>query len=396
VSERAASVTAWSVWLVGMALAGLAIGFASAAVAAGVGDVVGALGFPAALLVNSLGFVTVGAFLGARLPRHPIGWLLAGWGTVMAASAAATTYDVLTVTTTGASDALDWVRWGWAVVWHPMFALLFFTLLLFPDGRLPSSGWRHVARVAVAWYALLALAIAFSTESMSFSEEGPQPPPAIPTTPIADAAVGVLLPGQVLLIVVALAALLRRWRRSTGRVRAQISWFVYAVTVSVAAFVLGLVAFGGGVLFPVFVAIPLAAGYAVLRRRLYDIGRVVRRTVSYALVAGVLTLAYVGAVLALQRLLPTDGSEVVVAASTLVAVALFQPVRRRTQTVVDRRFNRGRYDAAATSAALAQRLRDEVELTAVVGAVTASAASAVQPVSIAVWLPGQHEEADPW
>jgi hypothetical protein len=351
--------------------------------AAVVEDPIGDLSFAVALLVLSLAFVTVGCFLASRLPSHPFGWLLAGWGTVMVVTAPLTVYQVLVLASGPPTDVLVWLGWIWVVLWHPAFALLFFALLLFPDGRLPSPGWRRLAVVAAWWYVLLAVAIAFATEG-PFPDSAP--PAAIPTTHYADLAVGVLLPGQLGLVLLAMVSLVLRLRGANGPMRTQIAWFVYAVVMSVAAFVLGVLLFGDGVLFPVFVAIPLAAGYAVLRERLYDIDRVVRRTVSYALVAGILTGVYALAVVGLQYLVPNRGSDLVVAASTLLIAALFRPVRHRVQQRVDRRFNRSHYDASALVARFGSRLRDEVDLATVSAALRETAATSVQPLSTRVWL----------
>lgn len=385
-SRRTAVSMAWAVWSAGTATAVVALWFAARATSAGLDVPTDQLRFPLALLVNAAGFVTVGVFLGARLPRHPIGWLLAAWGTVMVATAAAGTYEVAVLAAGEATETLVWVRWSWAVLWHPMFVLLFLILLLFPDGRVPSPRWRPFAWFAVGWYGLLAIAIAFSTVTVSLYAEDARPPEAIPTSAFADAAVGVLLPGQVVLLVVALVALLLRLSRSTGRVRVQISWFVYAVTVAVLAFAAGVLLLGGGVLFPVFLAIPVAAGYAVVKQQLYDVGRVVRRTVSYSLVVGALSAVYVVGVLTLQRLLPAGASEVAVALSTLAAAAAFRPVRRRMQRAVDRRFHRAPYDAPTIEASFAHRLRDEVSLETVTAALAEVSARSVQPSSVHLWL----------
>jgi hypothetical protein len=321
------------------------------------------------------------------LPRHPVGWLLAAWGAVMTLTALFAVHEVAVLAAGPPTALLAWTRWGWAALWHPAFVLLFLLLLLFPDGHLPSPRWRHVARFAVAWYALLAVASALSTEGVSLVEAGPVAPPAVvPTHPLADALVAVLLPGQLVLLVVAVVGLVHRLRRATGRQRSQIAWFVYAVTLAVLAFAAGVALFGGGVLFPVFLAIPMAAAYAVLRQRLYDIERVVRRTVAYTVLAGILAAVYAGAVLTLQWVIPASGSDLAVAVSTLLAAALVRPVRRRVQVSVDRRFDRSPYDAATTIDDLAARLRDEVDTDAVRAALQDVVAASVRPVSVTVWV----------
>jgi hypothetical protein len=379
-------VTAWAVWS-GATVVALTTVLLAVRVIREHGVAATTLAFPGALLMLALGYVTVGCFLGSRLPRHPVGWLLAAWGAVMTLTALFAVHEVAVLAAGPPTALLAWTRWGWAALWHPAFVLLFLLLLLFPDGHLPSPRWRHVARFAVAWYALLAVASALSTEGVSLVEAGPVAPPAVvPTHPLADALVAVLLPGQLVLLVVAVVGLVHRLRRATGRQRSQIAWFVYAVTLAVLAFAAGVALFGGGVLFPVFLAIPMAAAYAVLRQRLYDIERVVRRTVAYTVLAGILAAVYAGAVLTLQWVIPASGSDLAVAVSTLLAAALVRPVRRRVQVSVDRRFDRSPYDAATTIDDLAARLRDEVDTDAVRAALQDVVAASVRPVSVTVWV----------
>jgi hypothetical protein len=184
--------------------------------------------------------------------------------------------------------------------------------------------------------------------------------------------------------------------RHAGRIeRQQLKWFTFAAVAEI-AFVLsvGILTIPPIVVVPASVLIPpllpAAAAIAILRYRLYDLDRLVSRTIAYATVTGVLVVIFAGAVLLFQAVLAplTGGNAVAVAASTLAAAALFQPLRRRVQTRVDRRFNRARYDAEWTVAAFAGRLRDEVDLEQLGAEISATVVHAVQPASVSIWLRG--------
>jgi hypothetical protein len=197
-----------------------------------------------------------------------------------------------------------------------------------------------------------------------------------------------------LALVTAVAAVVVRFRRARGIERQQLKWFVAA---NVLFAVLMLASFLDGATEPTvfdigaFVSLsfpPLAIGIAVLRYRLYEIDRIISRTLGWAIVTGILVAVFAGHVVGLQALLAgfTQGQTLAVAGSTLVAFALFQPVRRRVQRAVDRRFDRARYDGERIAQAFAARLRGEVDLDAAQTALASTAASALQPSSAGVWL----------
>jgi hypothetical protein len=191
-----------------------------------------------------------------------------------------------------------------------------------------------------------------------------------------------------------------RLRQARGVERAQLRWLVWSMAFIVVGFIIGLVGdalfvngLDGAVWLPAIVAFalpPLAIGIAVLRYRLYEIDRLISRTIAYGLLTLLLGSLFVAVILALQALVApfTGSNELAVAGSTLLVAALFQPLRRRVQRVVDRRFNRSRYDAERTVAALATRLRDEVDLDAVRADLLATVDATLEPASASLWLRG--------
>jgi len=289
---------------------------------------------------------------------------------------------------------------GWVVLyelgelcWELSWALLAVLLLVFPTGRLPSRRWRPVAWAAVAALVLAALS----------SPLLPGPPAdGLRPNPIAIPALeGVLrlaynMASSVLfgVILAALVSLVARFRRATGSERQQLKWFAYGTALLLLLPVAGLVGAelpdpAGNLVAAVIVsALPVAIGIAVLRYRLYDIDRLVNRTVVYGLLTVLLAGVYAGLVFALSELLnPADQqSALAVAASTLVVAALFQPARRRIQGLVDRRFNRRRYDATRTIEVFSARLRDQIELGTLSTELLAVVDQTVQPVQVSLWL----------
>jgi hypothetical protein len=216
-----------------------------------------------------------------------------------------------------------------------------------------------------------------------------------------DAAVALATLLEFLVLAAGVIDLLRRYRRAVGVERLQIRWLLTAVALVVVGFGVGLALFtvigpqlGVIAWIPLLLASPtvaLAIGFAILRYRLYDIDRIVSRTIGWALVTATLVGVFAGLVIGLQALfvgvtLREDPQTVVVAASTLAALALFQPVRRRIQHAVDRRFDRTRYDGEQTAAAFAERLRSQVDLDTLTADLTSTVGAAVRPTGAALWL----------
>jgi hypothetical protein len=379
VTSRSAVRLAWGLW-------GLAIGLLLAAVAVSPSLI---LGYAGVLGVLSLAFLTIGAFLGGRRGGNAVGWLLLGWGMVMAFSSFVGAYvDRGLVRDPGSLPGPDWVAWAEAVVWHPAFALLAFLLLLFPHGRLPSRRWRPFAWCTVAVYLTLSLSAAFSPGAVDLYYPEATPPVNLPVAGLADVVFGWLLPGQLLFLGIALVSLVVRLRRATGEERQQVKWFVYTVVTVVLVFVTTTLALGGGYLFPLFGLIPVSVAVAVFKYRLYEIDRLINRTLVYGLLSALLAGVYAGMVFLLGVALdPAVGeSSLAVAAATLAVAALFQPARRRVQELVDRRFNRRRYDAARTVERFSGRLRDQVDLDTLSAELLGVVDRTVQPATASLWL----------
>jgi hypothetical protein len=349
-------------------------------------------------------FLIVGALIALHRPRNPIGWIyLAGLTLISfggSGNVSAQYAQYALVTRPGSLPAADWVVWAGQVLLIISFStLVLFSLLLFPDGQLPSPRWRPVAAAAVALIALLVIVTAIAPGDLGSSG-------IVVSNPIrlagAAALLGLLnIPTLVLTIGVVFACLAApfvRFRAASGVERQQLKWFAYgAACIPAVALVAAIVAFAapgaldaaGANAWPLSVAgIPIATAVAILRLRLYDIDVLINRTLVYGALSAVLGVTYVVAIISFQAVLRpvTAGSELAVALSTLAVVGAFAPVRSRIQHFVDRRFYRSRYDAARTLDAFSVRLRDEVDLEAVRGELLDAVRDTVQPATASVWL----------
>jgi hypothetical protein len=268
--------------------------------------------------------------------------------------------------------------------------------LLFPTGRLPGHGWRWLARSAVAGALLLAVVPPFVPDPDRPSAVSPWAPAGAAgrfLSGVADVAIFVMLG----LVLAGMGSLVLRFRRAGPVERRQLTWFLYATGVNAAILVLDAVlgVLPAGLVTTAvsavgFALLPVAVGVAVLRYRLFEIDRIVSRTVSYALLSAALVGLYLLVVGLLRPLLEpvTGSSALAVAASTLAVAAAFNPARRRLQTAVDRRFDRARYDAARAVDAFAARLRDQVDLDEITIGLRDTVTSTVAPTRIGVWLRG--------
>jgi hypothetical protein len=348
----------------------------------------------------------VGAVVAARRPENPIGWLLSASGLLVGVGLFAGQYAFYTLVTRPGSlpggQAMLWLS-GW--VFDAGFFLVLFLLLLFPTGRLPSPRWRPAFRFAVVIYLADLVGRAFGPGPVNPDELGPLPNP-LGIEAAADLVPVIIPVVTTLLLVAALAAvasLLARLRRAQGVERQQLKWFCYAAGLfAAAAFVaVALPSVGGYTADTVSImlgltALPVAIGIAVLRYRLYDIDRLINRTLVYGLLTTLLGAIYAGTVLVLGQVFGGVGGKPpswVVAAATLAVAALFQPARRRIQAVVDRRFNRRKYDMAKTVEAFGARLRDEVDLDTLSAELLAVVDQTMEPTKVSLWLQPTREAA---
>src|SRR6266511_1803171 len=310
--------------------------------------------------VAAVSAATVGALVGSRRPAHPVGWLLLGLGLLVVANVVASGYV------------------GYGLLARPgaLPAAGGFVLLLTPTGSLPSPRWRWLARVAVA--APLLLVLLFTVDPQPELPEHPEVgnPLAVPVP------VGVLLAvtavGAVIVLATLVAAagsLVVRFRRARGVERQQLRWLAVAAKPSAVLGALGTCV----------ALLPLATGAAILRYRLYDLDRIISRALAYSVLTVLLGGSYAGVVLGLGQLLGRD-SPLVMATATLAVAAAFQPARGRIQAVVDRRFDRRRYDAARTIAAFSARLRQQVDLDTLTAELLGVVEQTMQPASASVWL----------
>jgi hypothetical protein len=347
--------------------------------------------------VTALGFSVPGAVTGtvvaARRPGNPLGWLLLamfGFSGVPSSDYAYLDYGIHHGTL-----PLGRVAVAVAVAWPVWLFLIALLLWLFPDGRLPRGRWRRVSVALIAAGAVLSalasagnyLALAGHTVPVRASGSFAANPSGVWAV-VLDAAVA----GSVASWLVWLLAQVPKYRRSAGERRQQLKWLYSGAVAFVVAAVISALASSDSTSYWQVVGtlglavLPVCVGVAVLKYRLYAIDRIVSRVIAYAIVTAVLGGLFAGLVLLATEVLPVKGS-VAVAAATLVAAALFNPLRRGVQRAVDRRFNRARYDAEAVVAAFTARLRDTVDLDLVQGDLVGTVDAAFQPAHVSVWLP---------
>jgi hypothetical protein len=347
-----------------------------------------ALGAPNAVLAVS--FPVVGAVIATHRPRNPIGWLFCAVGVFQGLLIAAEGYSFYALwTAPGTVAGGPLAHWVAQWVWAPSVGLLFtIMLLLFPDGRLPSRRWRPVA-----WLSALSIVLTCGLYGVLLW----------PLRGVVDGEPEQLLAGGQAIVLNAafplmalcglacLTALAVRFRRARGIERQQLKWFLFAAAITVV--IISIFSVSDLVsrlwVLPLLPAIPVAAGIAILRYRLYDIDRIINRTLVYGTVTVVLGLSYAGLVLVLGQLfggVTKDPPSWAVAGATLTVAALFQPVRRHIQAVVDRRFNRRKYDAAKTIEAYSVRLRDELDLDTLSAELLTVVDQTMQPTRVSMWL----------
>jgi hypothetical protein len=351
----------------------------------------------------------VGMLLAARRPRNPIGWLLLA--IIIVEIVPASQYLVLDYRMHHGTLPLGWLAVVLEECW-PMF-LVSVTLLLwlFPDGALPAGRWHRAASVAAIGWLLLGLAtssrgvLVAAGGDVRIQASGSLANPS----PVAFRVLDVLVIGGTLISwVVWLAVQVPTYRRASGMHRQQLKWLFSGAAIFVFAYfgvfivALAVKAIPGWANESVTnvlailgtAALPACLGVAVLKYRLYELNRVISRVVSYSLITALLAGVFAGLVLLATHVLPFKNS-VGVAVATLVIAALFNPLRRRVQRAVDRRFDRARYDAEEVVVAFSARLRRTVDLDAIQGDLVGVVHEAFQPAHVSVWLPGREVPSRP-
>jgi hypothetical protein len=390
-SRRTAAWAAWSTWLstlvaiaVTLLLASLNVPTSSAFITA-------------CLSVVILAFSTVGALVASRRPENPIGWLFCCGAFIWSLGELTLEYGVYAlVTAPGLLPAGVWAAWfgAWARGIGGFFTIPFL-LLLFPTGRLPTQRWRVVVWAAVGYVGFFTLVNWLSPVSQDFRLSSVRNPLGFDLE-IMNLLGGVLYLTLPLLLLASGAAVIVRFRRSRGDERQQIKWFAYAVAAMVALFTIGhslgltQIVLVAPLVFAVpLTGLPIASGIAIFKYRLYEIDIIINRTLVYGSLTATLVVLYLGGIVMLQRvfvILTGEKSTLAVVASTLVIAALFNPLRRRIQSFIDRRFYRRKFDARTTLEAYSARLREETDLETLNDDLVGVVRQTMQPAHVTLWL----------
>ncbi|MBD0324127.1 MAG: hypothetical protein ICV72_12185 [Aldersonia sp.] len=356
-----------------------------------------------ALLLALYAYFAVGIVLLIRRPANPLGWAMTAIGVLTSLGSFSAEYATYALGATPHDVPLAvfaaWINAWW---WYPTIAIVFLIVpLLFPDGRPLSRRWAWLTRVAIGIVIFITVSASLAPTLSDEPAYGPVPNPigVALVSDIEEGLFGAISFGSLILcMLAALTSVVIRFRRSRGVERQQMKWFVAAagalillITVEEVSAALGVnhLLPESNVVFGVVVGLlPLAIGIAVLRYRLYEIDRIISRTLTYFVLTAVLVGLYLVAVSALTTVLaPVTGkSPFAVAVATLLAAAAFGPLRRRVQSIVDRRFNRARYDAARTVDRFRTSVRDEVDLPRLTTGLLTVVDDAVQPAATTLWL----------
>jgi hypothetical protein len=360
-------------------------------------------------------FVTVGAFIGSHRPKNPIGWIICAASLIWVLSSFAIEYGVYALITAPGSLPVGvfvslFGAVGRSVGW---FFIITFLLLLFPKGRLPSSRWRPLAWIIAGLLVAEPFTLLFDPTpfiNVDSSLAGIQNPLGISGTSALfdhfNTLVNLLLFATA---VACIASVFVRFRRAKGDERQQLKWLAYGTVLSllvIAAIIVSIFTnVNSGFLPSAFFYLPLliisvSAGIAILRYRLYNIDILINRTLVYGTLTGLLALIYFGLVFILQSLVRVltgqiSQTPVAIVVSTLVIAALFQPLRRRIQQVIDRRFYRRKYDAAKTVEAFSATLRNEVDVSQLREHLLTVVQETMQPAHVSLWLRKEEQRRRP-
>src|ERR671921_387391 len=393
-SRRTAAWFAWSLWALSLALTALSLLVLNSS-----NPEIPVYSFWAENVLFSVGYSTVGAVIVARMPpENPIGWLFCAIGLLWAVIHFIGEYAIYTLLAApGSLPAGELASWVYTWPWVLGLGLIVFLGLLFPNWRLPSARWRWFARIS-ALSTLVGMALAaFSPGPIVVGLPAIHNPLGIEGLPNAYKSVQVLM---LVLIGISVVSLVVRRVYARGVERQQTKWFTYAAAVAASGAILKFIisdpldlVWLGGVAYA-FVLIglagmPIAMGIAITRYRLYEIDLLINRTLVYGSLTAVLVALYFVGIVVLQRIFVTlagQQSTLAVVASTLLIAALFNPLRRRIQSFVDRRFYRKKYDARKTLQAFSVTLRDETDLDALSDDLVGVVRETMQPAHVSVWL----------
>jgi hypothetical protein len=349
-------------------------------------------------------FPAIGLFLVSRRPEHPIGWLFCAAGLVVGLDHCCGEYAIYALLAQpGSLPAGQAAAWVSSWLWVPFTVLMLFFLLLFPDGRLPSGRWR-----SFAWLVGIAAIVGVAVQALL-------PVPTCEVCPIenplgieglesvaelVDALVEAFLVG--VLGSLALASLFLRFRRASGVEHQQIKWLVFIFSVLFLGATLAYIVYsatearwawsvGQSLLAVGSVGVPIAMGVAILRYRLYDIDSLINRTLVYGSLTLLLAAVYFGGVTLTEAIFRTltgqeEQPQLAIVVSTLVIAALFTPLRRRIQSLIDRRFYRKKYNAAKTLEGFSLKLRDETDLKTLSDDLVGVVSETMQPAHVSLWL----------
>jgi hypothetical protein len=336
-------------------------------------------------------YAGVGVIVARRQPRNPIGWILLVFALLYTLGASATYYAVLYYRLGHRGLPFAPAAVLLAALSAPSFALFPPVILLFPDGKLGSRRWRSVLSAYTGLVAYLtAVVFAPAMAAVAGHDVHLNSAGNLPDTGsgwLADPPVWLFAPVVTATVAIGLSFVAHQvlgWRRAADERRQQLKWLAWGAAIAVVSLLLAAL-LGISALLAGIAALPAAIGVGILKYRLYEIDRIISRTLAYALVTGLLVGVYAGVVLLTTQVFQVH-TPVAVAAATLAAAALFSPLRRRVQRVVDRRFNRARYDADQTVAAFAARLQDAVDLDAVRDDLAGVVHQALEPAHVSVWI----------
>jgi hypothetical protein len=379
-----------------------------------VGDLLGGVIF--------LIFPLVGALIASRRPRNAIGWILLAEGLLWMFLGMTDYYGLYGVARPGSVPFPVGVAAVNNFMWVPAVGLLgTYVFLLFPDGRLPSRRWRPLAWLSGTVIVLVSVLVGLTPGGLQ-NLGGIRNPYALEGYPWLETVAYIVLPLLPLCMLASVISLVMRYRRSRGEERQQIKWIAFAASFVGLLYLIAMVCafiFPSGAWFQAgsplwldllgyaalssFTLVPIAIGFAVLRYRLYEIDIIINRTLVYGSLTISLALVYVGLVVSLQyvfRALAGGDSQLVIVASTLAIAALFNPLRRRNQSFIDRRFYRRKYDARKTLEEFSARLREETDLDSLSEDLVGVVRETVRPARVSLWLrqpgrTGPDEETHP-